>query len=234
MRLSTAESSRSTPMRSSRWTSRPRWRACPECSSGHPLGGRSRMSTATGRPMSPRSTFSSASGRAGLPLARFRSRSDTACGLSTSATRAGTAASPHCSGSSSSREPASTSVLEAVAESPGERRELYRSSTATDPVSLQRTRNPVYWKSARFVLRRLEDLLAGRWNPKRQPADPRQRQGRTRAVECRCGPAYGQGRCEDHGVVGFAAPPFAANGSLAFGGDGRTPSRTRIPPPGKW
>jgi hypothetical protein len=78
-----------------------------------------------------------------------------------------------------SGEPVSTSVLEAVAESPGERRELYRSSTATDPVSLQRTRNPVYWKSARFILRRLEDLLAGRWNPERQPADPRQdRDGR--------------------------------------------------------
>jgi hypothetical protein len=79
----------------------------------------------------------------------------------------------------SSGEPASTSVLEAVAASPGERTELYRSSTATDPVSLQRTRNPVYWKSARFVLRRLEDLLAGRWKPKRQSADARQdRDGR--------------------------------------------------------
>jgi hypothetical protein len=75
-------------------------------------------------------------------------------------------------------EPASTSVLEAVAGNPVERRELYRSSTATDPVSLQRTRNPVYWKSARFALRRLEDLAAGRWSPEQEPArhQPRPRQ----------------------------------------------------------
>jgi hypothetical protein len=70
-------------------------------------------------------------------------------------------------------ESASTSVLEAVAESPKERRVLYRSWTATDPVSLQRTRNPVYWKSARFALRRLEDLAAGRWRPELEPADHR-------------------------------------------------------------
>ena len=70
-------------------------------------------------------------------------------------------------------ESASTSVLEAVAGSPKERRVLYRSWTATDPVSLQRTRNPVYWKSARFALRRLEDLAAGRWNPELEPAEHR-------------------------------------------------------------
>ena len=70
-------------------------------------------------------------------------------------------------------ESASASSLEAVAGSPEERRVIYRSWTATDPVSLQRTRNPVYWKSARFVLRRLEDLAAGRWSPEREPADHR-------------------------------------------------------------
>jgi hypothetical protein len=70
-------------------------------------------------------------------------------------------------------EPASASVLEAVAGSPRERRVLYRSWAATDPVSLQRTRNPVYWKSARFALRRLEELAAGRWSPELEPADNR-------------------------------------------------------------
>jgi hypothetical protein len=69
-------------------------------------------------------------------------------------------------------EPASMSVLEAFDEGAVQRRVLYRSSTATDPVSLQRTRNPVYWKAARFVLRRLEDLAADRWNPELEPADP--------------------------------------------------------------
>jgi hypothetical protein len=76
-------------------------------------------------------------------------------------------------------EAASMSVLEAVAGSPEERRVLYRSSTATDPVSLQRTRNAVYWKSARFVLRRLEDLATGRWNPKLEPPDHRPSRRRT-------------------------------------------------------
>jgi hypothetical protein len=68
-------------------------------------------------------------------------------------------------------EPASTSVLEAVDHGATEHRVLYRSSTATDPVSLQRTRNPAYWKAARFMLRRLEDLAAGRWSPELEPAD---------------------------------------------------------------
>jgi hypothetical protein len=70
-------------------------------------------------------------------------------------------------------EPASTSVLEAVAGDTRERRLLYRSWTATDPVSLQRTRSPAYWKSARFALRRLEDLAAGRWSPELEPPDER-------------------------------------------------------------
>jgi hypothetical protein len=60
---------------------------------------------------------------------------------------------------------ASTSVLEILAGDHGTSGAIYRSVTATDPVSLQRTRNPVYWKSARFALRRLDDLAAGRWTP---------------------------------------------------------------------
>lgn len=68
-------------------------------------------------------------------------------------------------------EPASTSVLESVAGRQEERRVLYRSWTATDPVSLERTRNPVYWKTARFTLRRLEDLAAGRWSPELERAN---------------------------------------------------------------
>jgi hypothetical protein len=70
-------------------------------------------------------------------------------------------------------EPASKSALESVDQSVEEPRSLYRSATATDPVSLQRTRNAAYWKSARFVLRRLEDLAAGRWSPEDEPADHR-------------------------------------------------------------
>lgn len=77
-----------------------------------------------------------------------------------------------------SAEPASKAALEAVDETPEERRVLYRSATPTDPISLQRTRNAAYWKSARFVLRRLEDLAAGRWAPDLEPAVPRGREGR--------------------------------------------------------
>jgi hypothetical protein len=70
-------------------------------------------------------------------------------------------------------ESAFTSVLEAVAGTAEERRILYRSWAATDRVSLQRTRNPAYWKGARFALRRLEDLEAGRWSPEREPVNHR-------------------------------------------------------------
>ncbi|HEY6637817.1 MAG TPA: hypothetical protein VIZ61_09065 [Solirubrobacterales bacterium] len=75
-------------------------------------------------------------------------------------------------------EPASKAALEAVDQTHGEHRVLYRSATATDPISLHRTRNAAYWKSARFVVRRLEDLAAGRWAPDQEPADDRGRQGR--------------------------------------------------------
>jgi hypothetical protein len=52
------------------------------------------------------------------------------------------------------------------------RRAIYRSIAGTDPVSLQRNRNPAYWKSARFALRRLEDLAAGRWQPGQHEVEP--------------------------------------------------------------
>jgi hypothetical protein len=47
---------------------------------------------------------------------------------------------------------------------------IYRSVAATDMVSLHRTRVPVHWKSARFAIRRLEDLASGRWQPGSRPA----------------------------------------------------------------
>jgi hypothetical protein len=67
-------------------------------------------------------------------------------------------------------EPAAVSVLESFDPGSDQRVVLYRSWTATDPVSLERTRNPTYWKSARFALRRLEDLAAGSWSPAVEPA----------------------------------------------------------------
>lgn len=49
---------------------------------------------------------------------------------------------------------------------------IYRSTSSTDPVSLQRNRNVAYWKGARFALRRLEDVANGRWRPHGAPARP--------------------------------------------------------------
>jgi hypothetical protein len=62
-------------------------------------------------------------------------------------------------------------VLEILGHDGG--RVIYRSTGVTDPVSLHRTRVPAYWKSARFALRRLEDLASGRWEPAR--AEPPER-----------------------------------------------------------
>jgi hypothetical protein len=77
-----------------------------------------------------------------------------------------------------SAEPAANAALEAVDETPEEHRVLYRSATPTDPISLQRTRNAAYWKSARFVIRRLEDLAARRWTPHLERPVTRRQQGR--------------------------------------------------------
>jgi hypothetical protein len=70
-------------------------------------------------------------------------------------------------------EAASKTALMGFGRTPEERRVLYLSATATDSVSLQRTRNAAYWKGARFVLRRLRDLAAGRWTPEVEVADHR-------------------------------------------------------------
>jgi hypothetical protein len=59
--------------------------------------------------------------------------------------------------------PATESVLEEI-DREGER-VIYRSTGACDPISLNRNRVPTYWKSARFAVRRLEDLATGRWEP---------------------------------------------------------------------
>jgi hypothetical protein len=75
-------------------------------------------------------------------------------------------------------QPASKVALEATDPTTQGRKVLYRSASPTDPISLQRTRNAAYWKSARFVLRRLEDLAAGRWTPAAERVDRRGRQGR--------------------------------------------------------
>ena len=130
-------------------------------------------------------------------------------------------------------EPASEAALEAFDESPEERRVLYRSATSTDPISLRRTRNAAYWKSARFVLRRLEDLAAGRWAPDLELAVPRGREGRVPsnadAVQ-----AYGQARraaYEAQAPKRRLSPPMVPRSSAATSGH---PSRTRIPVHGRW
>ena len=77
-----------------------------------------------------------------------------------------------------SAEPASKAALEAVDPTREARRVLYSSTIPTDPISLQRTRNAAYWKSARFIIRRLADLAARQWTPDSEPVDHRRRQGR--------------------------------------------------------
>jgi hypothetical protein len=56
--------------------------------------------------------------------------------------------------------PYSETTLEVLGGAP-----IYRSTGSTDAVSLHRNRVPAYWKSARFAIRRLDDLASGRWPP---------------------------------------------------------------------
>jgi hypothetical protein len=51
-------------------------------------------------------------------------------------------------------------------------RAIYRSEVTADAVSLQRGRNAAYWTSAPFVIRRLEQLASGRWEPGAEPIQP--------------------------------------------------------------
>ena len=51
--------------------------------------------------------------------------------------------------------------------------EVARSAYRLDVISLERNRNAGYWKGARLLLRRLEDLAARRWEPPGAEAVPR-------------------------------------------------------------
>ena len=52
----------------------------------------------------------------------------------------------------------SQSVLERITEEPEASDLIYRSTSATDPISLHRSRTRIYWKSAEFVVRKLRDV----------------------------------------------------------------------------
>lgn len=56
------------------------------------------------------------------------------------------------------RNPVSGTILQVLGDSLDGGRVLYRSHSATDLSSLYRNRNPIYWKTAEFALRRLRDL----------------------------------------------------------------------------
>jgi len=54
--------------------------------------------------------------------------------------------------------PISGSVLQRLTGEPDADDVIYRSFSATDPISLHRSRTRIYWKSAEFVLRKLRDV----------------------------------------------------------------------------
>ena len=54
--------------------------------------------------------------------------------------------------------PVSESALLRIADRPGADQLLYASTSATDPISLHRSRTRIYWKSAEFVVRKLRDV----------------------------------------------------------------------------
>lgn len=56
------------------------------------------------------------------------------------------------------RNPVSGSILQIHTECLESGRAIYRSYASTDQTSLYRNRNPVYWKTAEFAMRRLRDL----------------------------------------------------------------------------
>jgi hypothetical protein len=61
------------------------------------------------------------------------------------------------------RNPRCGSILQVLGEKLDGGRVLYRSRSATQPASLYRTRNALYWKTAEFALRRLRDLHQRGW-----------------------------------------------------------------------
>lgn len=62
------------------------------------------------------------------------------------------------------RSPVSGTTLRILSGTPGEGRAIYRSYSATDQVSLNRSRDAAYWKTASFVMRRLTDLHRMGWD----------------------------------------------------------------------
>src|ERR1039458_4047359 len=56
------------------------------------------------------------------------------------------------------RNPISGTILQILTDSLDGGRVIYRSHSSTDQTSLYRSRNPIYWKTADFALRRLRDL----------------------------------------------------------------------------
>jgi hypothetical protein len=56
------------------------------------------------------------------------------------------------------RNPVSGTILQVLTESLDGGRVLYRGHSSTDFTSLYRNRNPIYWKTAEYALRRLRDL----------------------------------------------------------------------------
>jgi hypothetical protein len=60
--------------------------------------------------------------------------------------------------------PVSSTTLEILDENPEHAHVIYRSWSATDQISLYRTRNAAYWKTASFASRRLRDLHRRGWD----------------------------------------------------------------------
>jgi hypothetical protein len=60
--------------------------------------------------------------------------------------------------------PVSSTTLEILAENPDDAHVIYQSWSATDQISLYRTRNATYWKTASFATRRLRDLDLRGWD----------------------------------------------------------------------
>jgi hypothetical protein len=60
--------------------------------------------------------------------------------------------------------PVSGTVLQILTSSLDGGRVIYRGHSTTDFTSLYRSRNPIYWKTAEFAMRRLSDLNSKGWN----------------------------------------------------------------------